>query len=43
MCPDLSYDGPGVSNRAEAVAEYEELIFEGSAIDAEIRESKFQA
>ena len=41
MCPDLSYDGLSVSNGAEAVVEYEQLIF--GDVAEELKEEKFDA
>lgn len=41
MCPDLSYDSLAVSNGAEAVIEYENLIF--GNVPEEEKESKFDS
>ena len=41
MCPDLSYDGLTVSNGAEAVVEYENLIF--GDVPQELKVEKFEA
>ena len=41
MCPDLSYDDMEVSNGAEAVVEYEQLIF--GDVDQLEKEKKFKA
>lgn len=41
MCPDLSYDGLTVSNGAEAVVEYEQLMF--GDVPNEMKVEKFEA
>jgi len=41
MCPELSYDNLQVSNGAEAVVEYENLVF--GDVPNELREDKFYA
>lgn len=41
MCPDLSYDSLDVSNGAEAVVEYEQVIF--GDVTEKLKEDKFDA